>query len=81
MLGFCGREFRIHVNILFVHPDVLEETNDLNAIVTPRYPVLQWKVPKLGSTGNARPPFPTLGLELGESDDLVEEPADTYTGT
>lgn len=54
----------------------MQETNDLNDIVTSRDPVVNWDVPTLGISGRALRPFPTLGVELGESDELVEEPAD-----
>lgn len=38
--------------------------------------MLNWDVATLGISGRARPPFPTLGIDLGESHELVEEPAD-----
>ncbi|MCJ8749208.1 hypothetical protein PDJAM_G00173750 [Pangasius djambal] len=61
--------------------DVMQETNDLNDIVTSRDPELNWDVPTLGISGHALPPFPTLGIDLGESDELVEEPADKTQST
>lgn len=62
--------------VLFVVTDTMEETNVLNDIGTSRNPVLNWEVPTLGIGGHALPPFPTLAIDLGESDELVEEPAD-----
>lgn len=51
-----------------------------NEIVTSRDSAHDWDVLTLGISGNSLTPFPTLGVELGESDELVEESADkTHT--
>lgn len=60
--------------------DVTQETNDMNAIVTSRDPLLgpvEANQAASASDNRALPPFPSEGAMLGDTDELVEEPAES----
>ncbi|GAA6091912.1 ABC transporter F family member 4 isoform X1 [Tachysurus ichikawai] len=58
--------------------DIMHETNE---IVTSMDSEQDWNVPTLGINGNPLTPSPTVGVELGENDELMDIPADKTQST